>query len=106
MVTKHTEYVMGLVGGIITLVVGILSLIFGALWVSVFKNLGIFLGIWGIGCGILIIIGALMFKNDTKSKAGALLMLIFGIAGVITLQGWLIGPILAIIAGALGLSKK
>lgn len=105
-VTKHTEYMLGLVGGIITLAVGVIATIFGALWFSIFKNVGVFLGIWGIGCGVMIIIGAQIFRKETKTKVGMLLLLIFGIAGVITLQGWIIGPVLAIIAAALALAKK
>jgi hypothetical protein len=106
MVTKHTEYLMGLIGGIITFVVGIIATIFGALWVSIFEKVGVFLGIWGMGCGILIIIGAYIFKKEKKTKVGILLMLIFGIAGLITLQGWIIGPVLAIIAAVLALVKR
>lgn len=106
MVKKHTEYLIGLVGGIITLVVGILSIIFGAIWFSQFQNLGIYLGIWGTGCGILILVGAAMFKRDNKTLVGPLLMLIFGILGVITLQGWIIGPVLAIIAAILAIANK
>ena len=106
MVKKHTEYLMALVGGIVTLVVGILELIFGALWFSVFQNLGIYLGIAGIIIGVMIIVGAQMFKRDEKSITGALLMLIFGVVGIISLQGWVVGPVLAVIAAVLILANK
>ena len=106
MVKKHTEYLIALVGGIITLVVGILELIFGTLWFSVFQNLGIYLGIAGMIIGVMIIIGAQMFKKDEKSITGALLMLIFGIVGIISLQGWIVGPALAIIAAILIMANK
>ena len=106
MVKKHTEYLVAFIGGIITLIVGVLELIFGAIWMSVFSTLGIYLGLAGIIMGIMIIIGSKMFKNDEKSNSGPLLILIFGIIGVITFQGWFIGPILAIIASILILANK
>ena len=107
MVTKHTEYLMALIGGLITLIVGIIATIYGAIFVSVFQTMGIYMGIWGMACGILIILGAYMFKSEKGSdRVGLLLMLIFGIGGVITLQGWIIGPALAIVAAALAFAKK
>ena len=103
---KHTEYMLGIIAGVITLIVGILEIIFGTIWISVFNNLGIYLGIWGAGCGVLILVGAYMFNKDHKALTGPLLMLIFGIAGVISLQGWIIGPALAIISSAMIIAKK
>ena len=103
---KRTEFIIGLIGGLVVLAAGIIELIFGTLWFSLFQKLGIYLGIWGIGCGIMIIVGAFSFKREEKTKIGILLMLIFGIAGAVTLQGWLAGPILAIIAAALALAKR
>lgn len=107
MVSKHTEYFLGLIGGIITVIIGLITLIYGAIFIDVFKNIGIYLGIWGIACGILIIYGSYYFNSEKGSdKVGLLLMLIFGIAGVVTLQGWIIGPALAIIASVLAFAKK
>ena len=105
-IIKRTEFMLGLIGGLVVFAAGILELIFGALWFSLFQKLGIYLGIWGIGCGIMIMLGAFSFRREEKTKAGILLMLIFGIAGVVTLQGWLVGPILAIVAAALALAKR
>ena len=99
-------HTLGFVGGVITLIVGIIAIIYGTTIINTFAVWGIYLGIWGTGCGILMLVGAAMERKEIKSKVGAILMTIFGALGLITLQGWIIGPALALIGGIIALIRK
>ncbi|HIK00511.1 TPA: hypothetical protein H1016_03155, partial [archaeon] len=57
---------------------------------------------------IIIIVGSIMMRNPDKAKAGSILVLVLAIISLINFTaffGGVIGPILAIVGGALGLSK-
>lgn len=108
-------FVLGLIGGILILIVGLIASIAGAVLGGIAGGLigagglgaaiGAAVGIWGIIVGILIIIGSVMMRGK-NAKAGSVLTLIFGILGFFTpALGLVIGPILAIVGGAIGISK-
>ena len=109
-----TPFVLGLIGGIVILIVGILVTIAGAVIgsrVPLFGGAvgGIFaaLGIWGLIDGVLIVVGSIFMRDPAKAKLGAILTLIFGILGFFTVgYGLVFAPILAIVGGALGISKS
>jgi len=69
---------------------------------------GIFLGLglFGIVCGIAVLIGALMLNRDPKGHAkwGAL-VLAFSILSIVgAMGGWLVGLVLGVLGGALAIS--
>ncbi len=105
-------FVLGLISGIFLLVINVLITIAGAILSSLpFGMFGggplfIVLGIWGIVVGILLLVGSLLMRNPDNAKVGSILVLIFGILAFFTPGlGLLVFPILAIVGGALGLSK-
>lgn len=101
-------HTFGFIGGIITLIVGIIAIISPIAFIKVFEVQNIYLGIWGAGCGILILVGAAMEAKEIKSKVGAIIMTIFGAFGLITFlySIWVIGPALALIGGIIALARK
>jgi len=67
---------------------------------------GTSIGLWGILCGALIIVGYIL-AQDTKNRiTGFNLILVFSILALVTAQGWLVGPILGIIGAITGLVYK
>ena len=101
---NNTGYALGMVGGVITLVVGILIAFLGAALTFFLAGIGAVLGAWGIIAGILMIVGSMMLKGKNH-KNGSLLLLVFSILGLITMQGLLVGPILGLIGSIFALSK-
>jgi uncharacterized protein involved in cysteine biosynthesis len=108
-------FVLSLIGGIIVLVisliVGLVMAVFGGAIGSLFGSagagaaIGSLMGLWGLIVGVLIIVGSVLMRG-AKAKVGAILTLIFGILAFFTPgMGIIVGPILAIVGGALGLSK-
>lgn len=102
--------------GILNLIAGILCLVFGALVGAVGSMMaftpfmGVFVGtllwvfaLWGIIVGVLLIVSATKYE---KEHNWALVGLIFSILGLITLQGFIVGPILGIIGSALAMGHK
>ena len=59
----------------------------------------------GIIVGVMLIIGSVMCKGD-KVKTGGVLLIVFGALGLITVQGWVVGPILGLIGGILAVAQK
>jgi hypothetical protein len=109
-------FVLGLIGGIIVLIisvlVGLVMAAFGGAIGSLLGSagtgaaIGSLVGLWGMIVGIVIIIGSVLMRGN-NAKAGAILTLIFGILAFFTPgMGIIVGPILAIVGGALGISKS
>ena len=101
---------LALIAGILLLIAAIISLIMGNAGISFWlKGLGtIASGVWGIIFGVIALIGYWMLRDTNRSKvrSGAAIVLIIGIITLILGQGWLVGPILAIIGGAMSLGVK
>ena len=108
-------FVLGLIGGIIILVISLIVGLFMAAVGGAIGSLvgsagagaaiGSLMGLWGIIVGVLIIVGSVLMRGN-NAKAGAIITLIFGILAFFTPgMGIIVGPILAIVGGALGLSK-
>ena len=105
--------ILGLIAGIFVLIINILVVAAGALVSSVplaGKAVGgivMAMGVWGLVVGILLIVGSMLMRNPAQAKMGSILVLIFGILAFFTSGfGLVIFPILAIVGGALGLSKS
>jgi Gpi18-like mannosyltransferase len=98
-----TPGILSLIGGLITLLVGVGITLLGAFFASVAPGAGLFaaiagiLGIYGIILGIVLIVFA--FKEENRSLA--IVALVLSIIGLITGQGIYVGPILGIIGSAL-----
>ncbi len=100
--------ILNLIGGILTIIGGALFALVGSVvalvpLVSVFGALAAVFGLWGIIVGVLLILSAVKYE---KEKGWATIGLIFSILGLVTLQGFLIGPILGIIGSALAISHR
>jgi Family of unknown function (DUF6114) len=68
-----------------------------------------FAGLTAVGliCGVLVLLGAIMFHNKpVNKKAWGIMVIVFSIPSVITGGGFIIGFILGIIGGAKALSQK
>ncbi len=98
-------HVLGVAGGIVTLLAGILwligSLLHWQLQFSIFGDLGII----NIVCGLVLLIsGATLKKNFL---ATGLVLLVFSIITFIAPpSGFIVGPVLAAIAGIIALVKS
>lgn len=95
--------VLGLIGGIITALIGLIALI---LEIRSAATTGILLGIWGILCGGLMIYGSTLLRVEDKFKLGSILLIVFSALALITLQGLIIGPVIGLIGGILTQTKK
>ena len=107
-----TPMVLGIIGGILILIMSLVTGIWVATLGSVFgpfgaafTTFGLAMAILGFAAGLIILIGSFLMQGP-RAKTGSILVLIFGILGFFTpAAGIVIGPILAILGGALGLSK-
>jgi len=97
--------ILNLIGGIITLLVGVFVAVAGAAAPlgAIFGALVGAVGIWGVIVGLLLIVSAVKYE---KSHGWAIIGLVFAILGLVTLQGLIIGPLLGIIGSALAMGKK
>jgi len=114
---RELSYGLSLAGGIITVLVGVLfvivSLALPAWMIMMPQFAGIaraaiaLFGVWGVVVGIILLLGANMLagKNKERARQGSMLVLIFGTLGLVTLQGFVIGPIIAIIGGAIAVGE-
>ncbi|HIJ99189.1 TPA: hypothetical protein H1005_04550 [archaeon] len=115
-------FILGLIGGIFVVLASIAGLwlayaaskfvgAFGALAGQSTAGITaiVFIGpIVELILAIIIIVGSIMMRNPDKAKAGSILVLVLAIISLINFTaffGGVIGPILAIVGGALGLSK-
>lgn len=99
--------VLLLIGGILVLIVGalvaMLGSAIGALGAGIF---GAAVGVLGgiqIIFGVLLILSALRYE---KKRSWAIIGLVISILSLVTLGGFLIGPILGIIGGAMALGRN
>ncbi len=105
-------FVLGLISGIFLLILGILSVIYGAMLASVplvggLGGIVLLFGTLETISGILVLVGSILVRNPDKAKVGSILILVFGILGFVNGNlGLIVFPILAIVGGALGLSKS
>lgn len=108
---SNNAFVFALAGSAINLTGALVGVILFGFWTgffSVFTSytlayfLNYILTVWGIIFGIISFIGAIMMQNSKNLKTYGTLVLIFNIFGILSLQGFIIGPILGIIGGNLG----
>jgi len=64
------------------------------------------MGVFGIVCAILIIVGALLAYYKGMRVAGGIIIIIFSFLSIFSLGGFVIGMILGIVGGALILATK
>jgi hypothetical protein len=98
-------HVLGVAGGIVTLLAGILwligSLLHWQLQMSIFGDLGII----NIVCGLVLLISSATLKKNFL--ATGLVLLVFSIIAFIAPPaGFIVGPILAAIGGIIALVKS
>jgi hypothetical protein len=110
---KSLSYGLVLGGGIITFLVAVaaglfstsavlasLSAVHPLLAQAVAALLGVY-AIWGIVVGVLTIWSAdKIGKGGPDARTGVAIAAIFGILGLITLQGLIIGPVLSLVGAA------
>src|SRR3990170_7603690 len=119
-----TAFVLSLIGGILMLINGGMSLMmltfygadFGFMWGMMGGYMGMMgsfgfpfvsmvgLMMVGIVCGVIVIIGALMLKSHVaEHRSWGIVILIFSVISFLGMGGFYIGAILGIIGGALAL---
>jgi MFS family permease len=103
-------FVLLLIGGILIVIGGFVVVAVGGLIpIPLIGGLVAILGILGIVCGVLVIVGAVMVNSGEpgKVKTGSILGLIFGILSLfVAVGGFFIGFILCLVGGVLGLAWK
>lgn len=123
--TNTIAFVLSLIGGILILLNGIMSLMmltyygsgFGWMWgmmggyMGMMGSLGFpfgsFLGLLLVGlvCGVIVTIGAFMLNSrPAEHKSWGLVILVFSIISFFGMGGFYIGAILGVVGGALALS--
>lgn len=109
MADYQTAYILSLVGGIIVLIGGLVTLgaagVVGA-FLPLFTGAVLAAGIVGLVVGIVIIWGATMMKQKGKQRTGSILVLVFSIISLFVGGGFFIGFILALIGAIIGLTQK
>lgn len=115
-------FILALIGGIITLFIGILIIFLrGSLGlieevmaqlpqdlrfsIQDVQTMLLAIGLWGALCGCIGILSGFMMRGK-RITGGAILAIIFGVLGVFTGQGFFIGPILIVIGGIIGAIKR
>lgn len=101
-------FILSLLGGIFILLGGIVLLVIGAVATFFLLGIGGIIGLFGIICGILIIIGAVMMNSRPESHVTwGIVIIIFSILSWFgALAGFYIGFILALIGGILAIIWK
>lgn len=104
-------FVLSLIGGIFILIGGLFIAAIGSilLFVPVAGAAVTAIGVFGIVCGVLTILGAVWINSGEKDKVrnGAILVLIFSILSWIgAAGGFFIGFLLGLIGAILGLTWK
>lgn len=112
---KQINYWFALIGGIITLAVALVVIAFSPIMALATFFVGgiagamfMVYGVWGVICGIMMIVAANMIKQKQKDKikTGYILLLVFSLLALITMEGVIIGPLFGLIAAILGLLVK
>ena len=118
-------FVLGLIGGIWVVIVGIVAIWIAHLASQVATIGGLLTGqqaatsaassvLYGgaiaeLVLGIVILVGSILLRTPEKAKMGSIIVLICAIISLVNIFGYLggiIGPILAIVGGALGISRS
>lgn len=120
---SSTAFVLSLIGGIVIVVGGLMSLLFysyggwpyyggmmgGWSWMGGYgySSSAIAFSVIGLVSGIIVIIGALMLNTrPAEHTAWGVIILIFSMVSFIGMGGFFIGAILGIAGGALALSFR
>ncbi len=106
-ISRTTEFVLGLIGGIFGIISGFMAMMMGGIGTAVGSGSGGLgtLGIWAILFSILGIVGSVTVKS--KSKVGGWFMTVAAVGGTISVSMFYILPgILLIIGGLMALIKK
>lgn len=105
---RTTEFVLGLIGGILGIICAFIALMIGGLGAAMEAdgaNNIIGLGWGAVALSILGIVGSVMVKG--KAKAGGIMMTIAGIGGFICISIFFLLPgVLLLIGGLMGIFRK
>lgn len=105
---RTTEFVLGLIGGILGVPIAFLALFIGGIGSAAGEADGdtvIMLGWLAVFVSIIGIIGSVLVKF--KPKFGGVLLLLSGIVGFIAVSFfWILSGVLLIISGLMGLIRK
>jgi hypothetical protein len=119
----NTAYIISLIGGIIVLLGSIAMAIMigsGYWWMGMNGNhysmMGTFsldsgmmylLSAFGVACGIVILIGALMLnRRPHEAATWGTIILIFSLLSLVDMGGFIIGTLLGIIGGVIALTSE
>ena len=94
-----------LTGSIVTILAGIISAFVGS--TVEFWLLGLYgtaIGIWGIICGIIMFMGYIITRDKNKKNICFSTALVISILALITLQGWIVGPLLGLMGAIIGMN--
>ncbi|MEM2904649.1 MAG: zinc ribbon domain-containing protein [Candidatus Bathyarchaeia archaeon] len=96
---------LSLAGGIIVLIVGLFLMVLGAVATFLFLGIGGIIGLFGVVCGIFMIMGAIMlYTRPEQHVAWGTIVLVFSILSWFgALAGLVIGFILGLVGGILGI---
>ena len=95
-------YVLGLIGGIFTVLIALVILV-------QLYNAGtteLVFGIWGTLVGAVMIVGSVMLLQEDRFKMGSTILIVSGALALITLQGLIVGPVVGLLGGILTHSRK
>jgi hypothetical protein len=116
-----TAFILSLIGGILIFLGTLYSIISDIVLGSIFASLGflgfppinialvVALGLWGVVCGTLTVVGAVWIDSAEKHKVkkGSILVLVFSILSWIGANaGLVVGFVLGLVGAILGLTWK
>ena len=101
-----TAYILSIIAGIFVLLGGLLLAALGAAITFFAFGIGAVLGVFGIICGILIIVGAVNLRSHPQAHAtwGAVILVFSIISWVGAIGGFFIGFLLGLIGGILAIA--
>jgi len=102
-----TAFILSLIGGILVLLVSLGLAVIGAALTFFLAGIGGVFGLWGVVCGIIMIVGGMMMNShpDQHTVWGTI-VLVFSILSLASSGGLVIGFILGLIGGALGIAWR
>ncbi len=102
-----TAFILSLIGGIFVLLVGLALAVIGAAVTFFIAGIGGIFGLWGVVCGIIMIVGGTMMNGHPNQHAmWGTIVLIFSILSLASSGGLIIGFILGLIGGASGIAWR
>jgi hypothetical protein len=100
-------FILSLIGGIFVLLVGLLLAFVGAVLTFWIFGVGAVIGLWGVLCGIIMIVGSvMMYTRPWQHYTWGIVVLLFSIFSLGATGGLVIGFILGLIGGALSISWR